>query len=214
MPVRYSECPILQPKGSSLVFPTSPSLLLGPSVQSNDGCLAVRQAQSQILTFRESGVPPPRSGFRNKLMKNILFATHVYQVSESRTPRSTLAPECFQPYTFSPFRSLCSPIFGPCGGREIFCYRPPLHRSPSLGIFARFLASIRIRHSMSYLKSTVRSCRHCISKKLICPTGDVMHFNVLGKSVIILSSTEAATDLLDKRSANYSDRPAFPAFEL
>lgn len=44
--------------------------------------------------------------------------------------------------------------------------------------------------------------------------GDVMHFNILGKSIIVLSSQRAAQDLLDKRSANYSSRPDFPVHEL
>ena len=37
--------------------------------------------------------------------------------------------------------------------------------------------------------------------------GDVTYVNVLGKEMIILNSSKAAVELLDKRSANYSDRP-------
>ena len=37
-----------------------------------------------------------------------------------------------------------------------------------------------------------------------------MHLQLPGKSVIVLSSEEAAKELLDKRSANYSRRPLFP----
>jgi hypothetical protein len=36
-----------------------------------------------------------------------------------------------------------------------------------------------------------------------------MHINILGKHIIILSSLQAARDILEKRSANYSDRPRF-----
>ncbi|EMD39781.1 hypothetical protein CERSUDRAFT_112052 [Gelatoporia subvermispora B] len=36
--------------------------------------------------------------------------------------------------------------------------------------------------------------------------GDVVHIHVLGQSIIILNSAEAASDLMEKRSANYSDR--------
>ena len=43
--------------------------------------------------------------------------------------------------------------------------------------------------------------------------GDVMYLEVLGKPIVVLSSEEAATDLLDKRSANYSDRPSFPIYQ-
>ncbi|KAF9460615.1 cytochrome P450 CYP621A2 [Collybia nuda] len=44
--------------------------------------------------------------------------------------------------------------------------------------------------------------------------GDVMHLDLLGRSVIVLNSVKAAVDLLDKRSANYSDRPRFVLFDM
>lgn len=37
--------------------------------------------------------------------------------------------------------------------------------------------------------------------------GDVTYVSVLGQEMIILNSSKAAVELLDKRSANYSDRP-------
>ncbi|KAI0808121.1 cytochrome P450 [Fomes fomentarius] len=37
--------------------------------------------------------------------------------------------------------------------------------------------------------------------------GEVVHLSVLGQSVVVLGSYKAACDLMDKRSANYSDRP-------
>ena len=37
--------------------------------------------------------------------------------------------------------------------------------------------------------------------------GDVAYINILGKEMILLNSSKAAVDLLDKRSADYSDRP-------
>ena len=40
--------------------------------------------------------------------------------------------------------------------------------------------------------------------------GDVIHANVLGTHYIILNSLEAVEDLLEKRSAIYSDRPRLP----
>ena len=43
--------------------------------------------------------------------------------------------------------------------------------------------------------------------------GDVMYLEALGKPILVLSSEQAASDLLDKRSANYSDRPDFPIFQ-
>ncbi|KAI1421370.1 putative O-methylsterigmatocystin oxidoreductase [Xylaria sp. FL1777] len=43
---------------------------------------------------------------------------------------------------------------------------------------------------------------------------DILHFNVLGRSIIVLDSIEAAHNLLDKRGANYADRPRFVLFEV
>ncbi|KAH9918281.1 uncharacterized protein B0H18DRAFT_1031912 [Fomitopsis serialis] len=37
--------------------------------------------------------------------------------------------------------------------------------------------------------------------------GDVMHFSAFGRSIVILDSRKAVFDLLEKRSAIYSDRP-------
>lgn len=45
-------------------------------------------------------------------------------------------------------------------------------------------------------------------------SGDVMYLEILGKPIIVVNSVKAAVDLLDKRSANYSDRPRFPIFKL
>ncbi|KAF8210916.1 cytochrome P450 [Mycena galopus ATCC 62051] len=39
---------------------------------------------------------------------------------------------------------------------------------------------------------------------------DIIHLNVVGTSIIVISSAEAANDLLEKRSAIYSDRPPMP----
>ncbi|KAJ7476756.1 cytochrome P450 [Mycena latifolia] len=39
---------------------------------------------------------------------------------------------------------------------------------------------------------------------------DILHFNIAGQSVVVLSSAEAAVDLLEKRSAIYSDRARMP----
>ena len=43
---------------------------------------------------------------------------------------------------------------------------------------------------------------------------DIVYFNSLGNHIIVLNSTKAANDLLDKRGANYQDRPRFVLFEL
>ncbi|GAO13483.1 uncharacterized protein UV8b_05750 [Ustilaginoidea virens] len=43
---------------------------------------------------------------------------------------------------------------------------------------------------------------------------DVLSFKVLGQPIIVLNSVQAAADLLDKRGANYCDRPRFVLFEI
>ncbi|OBZ75202.1 O-methylsterigmatocystin oxidoreductase [Grifola frondosa] len=44
--------------------------------------------------------------------------------------------------------------------------------------------------------------------------GDIFYLNVFGKQMVIVNSLQAANDLMDKRSANYSDRPVFPLFMM
>ncbi|KAJ6443854.1 O-methylsterigmatocystin oxidoreductase [Purpureocillium lavendulum] len=43
---------------------------------------------------------------------------------------------------------------------------------------------------------------------------DVLFLRVLGQPVVVLNSVRAAVDLLDKRGANYCDRPRFVLFEV
>ena len=43
---------------------------------------------------------------------------------------------------------------------------------------------------------------------------DILYLNVLGRDIIVLNSVQAANDLLDKRGANYVDRPRFALFEV
>lgn len=38
-------------------------------------------------------------------------------------------------------------------------------------------------------------------------TGDIIHLNMFGKSIIILNSYKATKELLQQRSAIYNDRP-------
>ena len=44
--------------------------------------------------------------------------------------------------------------------------------------------------------------------------GDIVYLNICKQPMIVLGSHEAATELLDKRSAIYSDRPLSPMVEL
>ena len=41
-----------------------------------------------------------------------------------------------------------------------------------------------------------------------------MSFHVLGRVLVILGSTKATKDLLEKRGHTYSDRPVIPFFEM
>lgn len=47
---------------------------------------------------------------------------------------------------------------------------------------------------------------HCV--------GEVIYLNLLGRHIVVLSSKKAAYDLLEKRSALYSDRPAMIVWAL
>jgi hypothetical protein len=44
--------------------------------------------------------------------------------------------------------------------------------------------------------------------------GDVMSFHVLGRVVVILGSTKATKDLLEKHGHVFSDRAVIPIFEM
>ena len=44
--------------------------------------------------------------------------------------------------------------------------------------------------------------------------GDVVHLEIPGKAVVVLGSQEAASELLEKRSSNYSDRPCSPMVDM
>ncbi|KAG2021126.1 cytochrome P450, variant 2 [Coprinopsis cinerea AmutBmut pab1-1] len=44
--------------------------------------------------------------------------------------------------------------------------------------------------------------------------GDLIYFEAMGRPILILNSLSAVQDLLEKRSANYSDRATNPAFQL
>ena len=41
-----------------------------------------------------------------------------------------------------------------------------------------------------------------------------MLLRVFHRKMIILNNVEAAVDLMEKRSSNYSDRPHFPIFQM
>jgi hypothetical protein len=67
---------------------------------------------------------------------------------------------------------------------------------------------------MNGQRFTVSSSSTSSHLVLSVPVGDVMHLHAFGRNIIVLSSHQAATDLLDKRGANYSDRPKMVIIEL
>ena len=56
------------------------------------------------------------------------------------------------------------------------------------------------------LRNTVSSERTPPGVPLIYPGSGLVRLNVLGNNIVVVNTLEAATDLLEKRSANYSDR--------
>jgi len=49
----------------------------------------------------------------------------------------------------------------------------------------------------------------CIQNGPKKKTGDMMYLEALGNRILVLNSTKAAHDLLEKRATIYSDRPSF-----
>jgi len=43
---------------------------------------------------------------------------------------------------------------------------------------------------------------------------DIIHLSTLGNQITVLNKREDADELLERRSAKYSDRPAMPILEL
>lgn len=44
--------------------------------------------------------------------------------------------------------------------------------------------------------------------------GELVHYDILGQAIVIVNSERAATELLEKRSAIYSDRPSQSSYLL
>jgi hypothetical protein len=63
-------------------------------------------------------------------------------------------------------------------------------------------------------RSTVRVAflLHSISE--LGSLGDIMCFRVLGQVIVVLCSSTAIKELLEKRGESYSDRPRIPIFEM
>ncbi|KAI1792480.1 O-methylsterigmatocystin oxidoreductase [Ganoderma leucocontextum] len=54
----------------------------------------------------------------------------------------------------------------------------------------------------------------CAFQDLAAQYGDIIHFRMLGQSIIVLGSLEIINEYLEKRASNTSDRPQSPIIEL
>jgi hypothetical protein len=74
-----------------------------------------------------------------------------------------------------------------------------------------------LRSGIPRVVQNIRSVVHELKRKvrkLTIFSGPVMHLKVLGRSMIILDSYQAAVELLENRGVTYSDRPKFTLYEL
>ncbi|KAG7446882.1 cytochrome P450 [Guyanagaster necrorhizus] len=93
-------------------------------------------------------------------------------------------------------------FLGRACARKMFATRPPLPPGPPSDPIIGHLRIIPSQHQPNAF--------HDWSKTY----GDVMQLRVPGRSIIILSSDKAATDLLEKRGLNYSSRPNFIIMDI
>lgn len=65
------------------------------------------------------------------------------------------------------------------------------------------------------LNSTLYSLKRRFAKASIFNTlGDIIHMSALGKHIVVLHKKEDMTELMEKRSRIYSNRPWIPVTEL
>lgn len=86
------------------------------------------------------------------------------------------------------------------------------HRTRSLVTTAPSRVPTRQRSSSNGLRNMVS--HPLLVQRLFtdCFAGDIFYLEILGRKIVIVNSYEIANELMDKRSANYSDRPVFPLF--
>lgn len=91
-----------------------------------------------------------------------------------------------------------------------------LSPGPSSRSYHRSLTDHALRGSWYFLLRTGEEIWYVLSifpNHHLTRIGDVIRLHVLGRSIVVLNSAQAAVDLLDKRSSNYSDRSYFPIYE-
>ncbi|GBE89499.1 Multifunctional cytochrome P450 monooxygenase af510 [Sparassis crispa] len=56
--------------------------------------------------------------------------------------------------------------------------------------------------------------QHELFREWATKYGDIFQLHILGRNIVVLNSLQVATDLMDKRSAKYSDRPSCTTLEM
>lgn len=92
---------------------------------------------------------------------------------------------------------------------------PPLSARPATSSYRRQPFRYAPVASMAHfcqVEGTVGQVRSKFGRYYnhLLPPGDVISFTVMGQRTVIVSSLDAAIDLLEKKSAIYSDRPTLP----
>ena len=110
---------------------------------------------------------------------------------------------------------LCSRAWS--NGPRVLVYLPVQEAIPSwvtslayiLPKFGRYLTPgvNNMVGSLRLSPHTIRTLTQMLTHWTLYAPGHITHINVWGQDMIILNSSKAASDLLDKRSATYSNRP-------
>ena len=114
----------------------------------------------------------------------------------------------------SPYSSCFTPS---SGAGSVLTFLPDPLLSLSLAMFLTSLERTWAASSRQWRFGAFLSSSNVYAARLIVtifPAGDIVYLNILGQDTIVLGSLKAARDLLDKRSANSSDRPTSVMVQL
>ena len=70
---------------------------------------------------------------------------------------------------------------------------PPAHRGSLISNGRRNTVRFAFTHPLEWISNV--------------STGDLIYMDVMGQAIVVINSLKIATDLLEKRSTIYSDRP-------